>query len=76
MFYTSHKVSISIKFVFGGVQKDFSCKYLFIILLGHLEICRIPLDMLNSFYLEALECFDLWCGYAVYSNLGYVIFEC
>jgi len=29
MFYTSYKVSQSIEYVFGGVQKDFSCKHLF-----------------------------------------------
>jgi len=45
--------------LFGGVQKDFYCKHLIIILLGHLGVCRIPLDMPNIFtwkHLSVLTC--------------------
>jgi len=73
MFYTSYKVSKSMEFVFGGVQKDFSCKHTFQHFtrpswsLQNLIACDQP------FLLSCTWLFYLWRGCTVYNALGYVI---
>jgi hypothetical protein len=74
-------------YAFWGVQKDLSRKHLFrhftrsfwslLNLITNLFMQALANSIRNVqyfFYLEAPECFHSWCGYTVYSNLGYVIF--
>ena len=65
-------------FALGGVKRIFLVNTCSTTLPGHLRVswiclliclCKhllIPLDMPSLFYLDALECFHLWCGYTAH----------